>query len=60
MGLGCGKNAKTLERDRRSYPSKTVLWPKRASAFNIDDELKNVILVVFRKRCFAATFRMMW
>ena len=46
------EKAKTLERDRRSYPSKTVLWLKLASAFNIDDELKNVILVVFRSFAF--------
>src|SRR3569833_1002129 len=48
LGLGCVKNAKALERDRRSYSSKIVLGLKLASAFNFDDELKNVILVVFR------------
>jgi hypothetical protein len=46
------ENAKTLERDRRSYSSKTVLALKLANAFNLDDELKNVILVVFRSFAF--------
>jgi hypothetical protein len=46
------ENAKTLERDRRSYSSKTVLALKLANAFNLDDELTNVILVVFRSFAF--------
>src|SRR5262245_51108008 len=46
------ENAKVLERDRRSYSSKTVLALKLASAFNSEDELKNVILVVFRSFAF--------
>src|SRR5215467_11776303 len=46
------ENAKTLERDRRSYSSKTVLALKLASAFNLEDELKNVILVASRSLAF--------
>jgi hypothetical protein len=38
------KNAKTLNRDRRSYSSKTVLVAQRASGFNLEIELKNIIL----------------
>ena len=42
------KNAKTLNRDRRSYSSKTALVAQLASDFNLEVELKNIILVVFR------------
>ena len=38
------KNAKTLNRDRRSYSSKTDLVAKRATEFNLEIELKNIIL----------------
>jgi hypothetical protein len=38
------ENAKTLNRDRRSYSSKTVLDAQRASGFNFEIELKNIIL----------------
>ncbi|MGB9313973.1 MAG: hypothetical protein WCB62_02995, partial [Pseudolabrys sp.] len=38
------KNAKTLNRDRRSYSSKTDLVAKRATGFNLEIELKNIIL----------------
>ena len=38
------ENAKTLNRDRRSYSSKTVLIAQRASGFNLEIELKNIIL----------------
>src|SRR5207249_5104674 len=38
------KNAKTLNRDRRSYSSKTVLVAQQASRFNLEIELKNIIL----------------
>src|SRR2546429_8786517 len=38
------ENAKTLNRDRRSYLSKTVLLAQRASGFNLVIELKNIIL----------------
>jgi hypothetical protein len=38
------KNAKTLNRDRRSYSSKTVLVAQRASGLNLEIELKNIIL----------------
>src|SRR6266478_8949704 len=38
------ENAKTLNRDRRSYSSKTVLVAHRASGFNLEIELKNIIL----------------
>src|SRR5258705_2549213 len=42
------ENAKTLNRDRRSYSSKTALGLQFESAFNLVIELKNVILVAFR------------
>src|SRR5258705_11114239 len=42
------ENAKTLNRDRRSYSSKTALGLQFESAFNLEIELKNVILVAFR------------
>src|SRR5882757_5606924 len=38
------ENAKTLNRDRRSYSSKTVSVAQRASGFNLEIELKNIIL----------------
>src|SRR2546425_5446069 len=38
------ENAKTLHRDRRSYSSKTVLVAQQASGFNLEIELKNIIL----------------
>ena len=38
------ENAKTLNRDRRSYSSKTVFVAQRASGFNLEIELKNIIL----------------
>jgi len=38
------ENAKTLNRDRRSYSSKTVLVAQHASGFNLEIELKNIIL----------------
>ena len=38
------ENAKTLNRDRRSYSSKTVLAAQRASGFNLEIEPKNIIL----------------
>jgi hypothetical protein len=42
------ENAKTLNRDRRSYSSKTALGLQFASAFNLEIKLENVILVAFR------------
>src|SRR5882724_8503895 len=42
------ENAKTLNRDRRNYSSKTALGLQFESAFNLEIELKNVILVAFR------------
>src|SRR5258705_2058496 len=42
------ENAKTLNRDRRSYSSKTALGLQFESAFNLEIELKNVILAAFR------------
>ena len=42
------KNAKTLNRDRRSYSSKTALVVQLASEFNLEVELKNIILVALR------------
>lgn len=47
------ETARTLECDRRNYSSKPVLGLKLASAFNFDDELKNVILVEFRSFAFS-------
>jgi hypothetical protein len=38
------ENAKTLNHDRRSCSSKTVLVAQRASGFNLVIELKNIIL----------------
>jgi hypothetical protein len=38
------ENAKTLNRDRRSCSSKTVLVAQQASGFNLEIELKNIIL----------------
>jgi hypothetical protein len=38
------ENAKTLNRDRRSYSSKTVLVAQRASGFNLEIEPGNIIL----------------
>jgi hypothetical protein len=42
------KNAKTLNRDRRSYSSETALVAQLASEFNLEVELENIILVAFR------------
>ena len=42
------ENAKTLNRDRRNYSSKTTLVAQLASEFNLEVELKNIILVAFR------------
>jgi hypothetical protein len=38
------ENAKTLNRDRRTCSSKTVLVAQRASGFNLEIGLKNIIL----------------
>jgi hypothetical protein len=48
LGLGCVKTRKTLNRDRRNYSSKTALVARLASEFNLEVELKNIILVAFR------------
>ncbi len=40
LGSWLCENAKTLNRDRRSYSSKTVLVAQRASEFNLEIELK--------------------
>jgi hypothetical protein len=42
------KNAKTINRDRRNYSSKTALVAQLASELNLEVELKNIILVAFR------------
>src|SRR6266404_3411424 len=44
LGSWLCENAKTLNRNRRSYSSKTVLVAQRASGFNLEIELKNIIL----------------
>jgi hypothetical protein len=38
------ENAKTVNHDRRTCSSKTVLVAQRASGFNLEIELKNIIL----------------
>jgi hypothetical protein len=48
LGSWLCKNAKTLNRDRRSYSSKTALVAQLASEFNLEVELKNIILIAFR------------
>jgi hypothetical protein len=48
VGSWLCENAKTLNRDRRSYSSKTALVAQLASEFNLKVELKNIILVTFR------------
>jgi hypothetical protein len=42
------KNANRLKRDRISYSSKTALVVQHAIQFNLEVELKNIILVTFR------------
>src|SRR6266404_2865299 len=44
IGSWLCENAKTLNRNRRSYSSKTVLVAQRASGFDLEIELKNIIL----------------
>jgi hypothetical protein len=44
VGSWLCENAKTLNHDRRSCSSKTVLVAQRASGFNLVIELKNIIL----------------
>ncbi|MBR0841410.1 hypothetical protein JQ607_14520 [Bradyrhizobium liaoningense] len=43
-GLGLCENAKMLNHDRRSYWPNAVLVVHRASGFNFEIELKNIIL----------------
>jgi hypothetical protein len=38
------ENAKTLNRDRRSYSSEAALVAQRASGLNLELELENIIL----------------
>jgi hypothetical protein len=40
------------ERNRRSYSSKTVFTPDLEGEFNLENELKNVILAAFRSFAF--------
>ena len=42
------ENAKAINRDRTSHSFKTVLGAYIASAFNLKDELKNIILIALR------------
>src|ERR1700752_2860106 len=44
LGSWLCENAKTLNHDRRSYSSKTVLVAQRASGYNLEIELKNIVL----------------
>src|SRR6201984_3556133 len=57
VGLGSWscENAKTRDHDRRSYSSETALALNRASALNLTNELKNVILAAFRSFAFLHT-----
>jgi hypothetical protein len=48
VGSWLCENAKMLNRDRRKHSSKTVLVVQLASDFNLEVELKNIILVAFR------------
>jgi adenylate cyclase len=48
FGAWLCKNPQTLNRDRRNYSSKTALVAPLASRFNLEVELKNIILVAFR------------
>jgi hypothetical protein len=48
VGSWSCKNAKRLKRDRISYSSKTALAVHHAIEFNLEVELKNIILVAFR------------
>jgi hypothetical protein len=41
------ENAKTLNRDRRSYSSKTASGLQFPSAFTLEIKLENVLLVAF-------------
>jgi hypothetical protein len=53
LGSWLCENAKTLNRDRRSYSSKTALGLQFASAFNLEIKLEDVILVAFRLFAFS-------
>jgi hypothetical protein len=44
MGSWPCENAKTLNRDRRSYSSKTTLVAQGASGLNLEVGLENIIL----------------
>lgn len=44
LGSWLCENAKMLNRDGRSYSSKTVLIAQRAGGFNLEIELKDIIL----------------
>ncbi|WBL80737.1 hypothetical protein I3J27_10045 [Bradyrhizobium xenonodulans] len=46
------ENGKTVESDRTSYSSEADLTLMLASDFKLDDELKNMILAVFRLLAF--------
>ena len=48
VGSWLRKKAKRLKRDRISYSSKTALVVQHAIEFNLEVELKNIILVAFR------------
>jgi hypothetical protein len=47
------ENARTLGGDRTSYSLKTVFAVNRASALNLENELKNAILAEFRSFAFS-------
>jgi len=48
LGSWLCKNARTLNRDRRSHSSKTALVTQFANEFNLAIELKKTILLMFR------------
>jgi hypothetical protein len=48
LGLGCVKTRKALNRYRRSYSSKTVSGIQFENTFDLEIELKSVILIAFQ------------
>jgi hypothetical protein len=52
LGSWLCENARTLDGERRSYSVMTVLSVNLASAFNLENELKNAILAMFQTFAF--------
>src|SRR3954452_11014663 len=55
IGSRLCENTRTLRGDRTSHSLKTVFVVKRASALNLENELKNVIQAEFRSFAFLHT-----